>query len=64
MANVAMPHLTAAYTKGAIRGGVQSGTSPLNDVTSAGVVLVNNPAVPVFVPYGQTVKRGRDNRNS
>jgi hypothetical protein len=45
--------ITGGYAREEIRGGLEPGMLVVANPPSTGVVLVNNAAVPVFVPYGQ-----------
>lgn len=49
--------ITGGFEREGIRGGFQPGTNTVVNARSIGVVLGNNPAQPVFVPYGQTWPR-------
>jgi hypothetical protein len=49
--------IMGGFEQEGIRGGFQPGTHTVANVRSTGVVPGNNPAVPVFVPYGQTWPR-------
>jgi hypothetical protein len=49
--------IVGGWQVGGIRAGFQPGTGAVVNARSVGVILGNNPAIPVFVPYGQTWPR-------
>jgi len=57
MANVSMPQISGGYSRAGIRGGFQPGAGTVANPNVTGVVMGNSPAIPVFVPYGQTWPR-------